>query len=544
MPAFDTFLADPSAERCWLLEIDALAIAPVTDGSQVSAAFSDAAFGEVAFSEGGSTADESGTLYYSSHGFRSQAADAPPYTWYAGRLSDDVVIERKIYGRDGIGGLTRVYADCSLLNSDGGLDTLQASYALDGRQARLLIGRPTDARSAFNLVFSGVVEVVDSADANYLRLRLSDGAAKLGVPLNSTVYAGTGALEGGSDLKGKPKPRVWGSVLNLGAPLVDSALLIYQVNDGAINDVPAVYDRGVVLTKGADYVSQADMQTNAPTAGQYRVWKAGGFYRLGSTPAGTCTADVLGDASGAGYVSTTADILQRILLLAAIDSSLVDAAALTQLNVDAPATIGIATLTESKTVEDLVEALLAGIGAYGGFSRLNLFTAAVFKSASGAPADSYTEQHVFDIRRDPLPAAVEPAVWRARVGYQHNYTMQTDLAASVTAARRAFAAEADRVEPAQDLTVKSQRLLAKEYGPTGNLYSLQADAATEALRLLNLWKTAPGFYWVRVAPIALARDLGDVINLTCSRYGFAGGKLARIVAHKVAGSVVELTVLA
>jgi hypothetical protein len=233
MPAFDTFLADPSAERCWLLEIDALSIAPVTDGSQASGAFSDAAFSEVAFSEGDSGGADSGTLYYSSHGFTSQAADMPARTWYAGRLAEDVVVERKIYGRDGIGGLTRTFADCALVNADGGLDALQTNYALDGRPARLLIGRPTDARSAFNLVFSGVVELLDQADASRMRLRLSDGIARLAVPVNSTVYAGSGGLEGGADLKGKPKPRCWGNVQNLSAPLVDSANLIYQVHDGS-----------------------------------------------------------------------------------------------------------------------------------------------------------------------------------------------------------------------------------------------------------------------------------------------------------------------
>jgi hypothetical protein len=140
------------------------------------------------------------------------------------------------------------------------------------------------------------------------------------------------ALEGGTDLAGKYKPRAWGNVQNVPPVLVDSASLIYQVNDGAISDVPAAYDRQIALVKGADYVSQSDMQTNAPAAGNYRVWKAGGFFRLGSTPAGTCTADVLGDASGAGYVNKAGDILQRVLLIAGIDSTLIDAAAFAQLN--------------------------------------------------------------------------------------------------------------------------------------------------------------------------------------------------------------------
>jgi hypothetical protein len=47
-----------------------------------------------------------------------------------------------------------------------------------------------------------------------------------------------------------------------------------------------------------------------------------------------------------------------------------------------------------------------------------------------------------------------------------------------------------------------------------------------------------------VSPKGLARDLGDVVNLTYSRFGFAAGKLARVVAHKVNAEPGELTVLA
>jgi hypothetical protein len=49
---------------------------------------------------------------------------------------------------------------------------------------------------------------------------------------------------------------------------------------------------GVALTRGADYPDQATMESTAPSAGQYRVWSAGGCFRLGSAPAGKITVDL------------------------------------------------------------------------------------------------------------------------------------------------------------------------------------------------------------------------------------------------------------
>jgi hypothetical protein len=538
---FNAFLAKVTTPRCWLLEVDVLSLAAIGDGDEQSGAYGEEAYSEAAYAEGDSS--DSSRLYFSSHGFTSQSADTPASTHYDGRIKGEIRVNRRIHGRSGVGGLTKVFGEVTLVNTDGGLDTLLADYALDGRPAKLLLGKPTDARADFGLVFSGVVQSAEVSEKEF-RLRLSDGSALLDVPVNPNTYAGLGGnLEGGTDLAGKAKPKAFGASYNIAPPLVHGALLLYQVHDGTVSDVPQVYDRGVALTKGADYSSQSDMEATAPAAGQYRVWKSGGFFRLGATPAGTVTADVLGDASSS-YVNKTADIVQRLLLLAAVDSSLLDSDSFTQLNTDASAEVGIWTGTEKKTIADAIEDLLAGVGAFGGFSRLGFYTVGVIKAPEGSPAASYTDEDVTELKREPLPAEVEPVVWRARVAWQKNYTVQEDLAASVPAARKTFAAEPERVAVREDAAVKSQRLLAREYGPTGNLYAQQNDADAEALRLLNMWKEGRGLYRVVLPPKALSRDLGDEVNITHARHGFSAGRNARVLGHELKGLKVELTVLA
>lgn len=540
--AFEDFLAEVTAKRCWLLELDAFALA---SSGAVSAAFSAAAFSQVGFSD--ASAGVTGgvqTLRFSSQGYTSHADDSPASTHYDSRLKvEDIVLERRIVGRDGIGGLTRVFGQVSIDNSDGELDNLTRDYAVDGRRVRILIGRPDDALADYGLVFSGVVSTLPTIGQQRVVLQLSDGAAKLAQPVNDNVYAGTGDTEGGADVAGQHKPVAFGEALNVAAPLVDSTRLIYQAHDGTVSDVPAVYDRGILLTQGSDYSSSADLLANAPSAGEYRVYKAGGYFRLGSTPSGTVTCNVLGDASLSGYVETTGDIVLRLLAVqAALTSSEIDPASFSRLGTDAGAPVGIWSGLEVRNVDAMVDELLAGIGAFGGFSRHGAFTVGVIKAPAGIPAQTLTEAEIVELEQLPLPGPVNPRVWRARVAYQRNYTVQGDFAAAVTAARRTFAAQPARYSTVDDSTVKSRYLLAVEFLQAG-FYQDEADSDDEADRVFDLWSGPRRLFRVLTKLLALPRDIGQVVQLEHSRYGLSLGVPGRVLGHAVRGEAVELMVL-
>jgi hypothetical protein len=410
-----------------------------------------------------------------------------------------------------------------------------------------MTGSEGDALADFGVVFTGVLQnaTVDEAE---MQIRLSDGSAKLRRLVNEATYTGAGALEGGDDLAGKNKPVALGKVFNVPPPLVDSAKLIYQVHNGQINDVPAAYDRGIVLTKGADYASEADLNATAPGAGLYRVYKAGGYFRLGSTPAGTVASDVEGDASGSGYASATADLVQRILSQrAGLNNSEIDPTSIGQLAADQPAVVGLWAGTGPMTCAEAVDSLLYGIGAFGGFSRQGTFTVGRVADPSGV-----TESGTFSsidilkpgVVREPLPAPVEPIVWRVGVGWQRNHTVQTDLAAAVTAARRTFCAEALRVSSAEDSALQSRHLLAQGFGPVEAHFALEADADAERDRLFALWGVKRSVFRVPLKLNALVRDLGEVVRFEdYPRQGFSAGVSARVLGHRVEGSRVELRVL-
>jgi hypothetical protein len=540
LPEVGDFLDLPNAERCWLLEIQAFPLAPIVVAD--SAVYAGVSYGELAYAEGDGGAEGSlATLYFSDRGYTSHPTDTPESLWYEGRLMAGFRVERRIIGRDGIGGITRVASDGALVNDDGGLDTLRRDYSIEGRSARFYVGRPTDARADFILVASGIIERVWT-DLSSMRINFSDGVARLDRMVNQVTYSGSGVTEGGADLKGKYKPKCYGDAENVSPPLVNNSLLIYQVNDGSVNDVTAVYDRGISLTKGSDYTSLTDMETNAPSAGNYRVWKAGGYFRLGSTPAGTVTADVEGDDAG-GYITKTAEIVERILESQALFSAAeINETSFAQMNVDASAEVGIWIGTEGQTIEAVINSLLIGAGAFGGFSRLGEFTVGVVYAPPSLAVASFTEEDIFEIERLPLPSSIEPIIWRAQVAYQRNYTVQSDLAAGVTAARRSYATESQRTETLEDASVSSRYILAKEYAAE-SFYRDQADAVIEASRLIGLWGAPRSIFRVVVPIRAIARDLGEVVNIKHPRHGLTNGVYARIIGHAIAGQMIELTVL-
>lgn len=532
--AFQAFLDEITSNRVWLLEVDGLSLA---SSGALGDVYSGMAFADLGFTDA-SAGFTGGVLsqLFASEGYITKGADLPAYTPYSARLdAARLQVERSTSGRSGIGGLVRVSASVPVVNADGALDRLLEAFAMDGRGVRIRVGRRDAALSSFGLVFTGVVADEPEIGFGQVLFRFSDGAAKLDVPLNQNVYGGTGGLDGGADLAGKPKPVCLGHVFNVPAPLVDSANLIYQVHDGAISDVPNVYDRGIALVRVA----------GAPAPGQYQPNVAQGTFKLGATPAGTVTADVLGDASLTGYINRTGDIILRVLVQrAALSSSEIDPTSFTNFNSQAPAEVGIWRGAEEASVADVVDELLANVGAWGGFSRYGAFGLGVVAAPAGTAAAAYTEREIRSITRLPRPEPVAPAVFRATVPYQRNYTVQSDLAAAVPIARTSFAAQAVRISKAEDLSIRSRHLLAVEYQQGTGLFAVQADSDTEAQRRFTLWSGRAAMFDVELPIGALTRDPGNVITLRHRRMGFSTAKDVRVLGTKLRGSAVTLTVLA
>ncbi|MCZ8148182.1 MAG: hypothetical protein O9325_10085, partial [Roseomonas sp.] len=116
------------------------------------------------------------------------------------------------------------------------------------------------------LVFAGTVAAVDRTERQRARIALADATDRLNTPLQPILYGGTGGLEGGADLKGKPKPVALGRVFNAAPVFLGNldlgagALPTWQSSWRAVQAHDAVRIRGVAQT----------LVAGTPTVGQAR----------------------------------------------------------------------------------------------------------------------------------------------------------------------------------------------------------------------------------------------------------------------------------
>lgn len=253
------------------------------------------------------TEAQTDTLRYATAAYMTWPSDTPAKTQYEARVMNPGLLRSELPSGF-VGAVTSSYGEIVLNNSDGALGDL-AYYGLDGQPFRLLAGHDELDYGGFNEVLVGTMQQA-TVDRTQVRIRLAGRDAALDRPLLSARYLGNNVLpaglEGNAEMADKLKPLLVGRVYGLQPPCVNTARYIYQVTCGTVANampllgVDRVWDAGVALTRGAAYSSQVDMETNAPAAGQYREWLAGGCFRIGTAPAGvvTCDADARRFATG------------------------------------------------------------------------------------------------------------------------------------------------------------------------------------------------------------------------------------------------------
>lgn len=447
--------------------------------------------------------------------------------------------------------------------SAGPLDALM-DYAWFGRYAQVFwISDGTWANRA--LIAQGMLQQpvatlqVDTGFQSNLTFPVRDPRDVLSVPVQPTKYLGNNAagagVEGESDIKGKPKPIMYGVVSNIPGIRVNQQKLIYQLADKAVA-VLCARDGAAGLTAGVLRANVASLQANIPAPGTYDYCAGadGTYVRLGSTPVATVTFD-----AAEGTLSsdrTHAQLWKRIRLERCGNLiGILDAASIAALDVLDANEVGWWFPDEANQI-DLINSVLTSCSGYEIQALTGIWSIAKLLAPSGATAIdlclvrsisaaamTVKNRAILSIGRarpDFAPDGAPP--YRVNVNWGQNYTVmaETDFVGVAPQRLRDKFGQQWRTETATNLAIWNPTTLV---GPWPNAPELTVNtgyqpgvdgltcpqAATEATRLVALYSALKAQYLVGFLSEVTDSILpGAVVSLTHPQ-GLAAGPLFRVL---------------
>lgn len=495
--------------------------------------------------------DAAGTtsnFYISDNTFVTSPTDTPANTAFEPCIINPGSIGIHLYSDGRTGGASKLESgEIVLANAGGALDAW-INYSFDGRPITIRSGTTGAYPASYPAVFVGTIESVEATWSRIV-IRLRDKQWKYRLPVLTTTYAGNNSppngLEGtASDLKGKVKPKVYGKVMNVSAPCVNTSKLTYQVNTGVVASIDAVYDNGVALTPGVNYATSALLQAATPGASTFDTCLAEGYFRLGTSPVGEITADVTQGAAASNR--TVAQIIKQLSTDAGVSGSEISSSDVTALDALNSDVVGIWIDDASTTFSSAMDSIAASIGAWYGFDSTGVLRMGQLTAPSGTPVATLYDYDVYESIERRAAKDTGVPIWSAKVNHSRIWTVQpSGIATSVTAARRAYLAEEYRSEIATDAAIKTQWLQATALEVDGLLTSA-ANAATEAARQLAMFKVRRDIYDVQITLstfTAYSLKLMDVVEIEINRFGMSSGKSFRLIgiAYNLETSTVSLS---
>ena len=473
---------------------------------------------------GGINAGQVTLPYADRHWVGAPTDTVKPNEYYEGRVEVPLIMERQMHidpARPRR--VQRQFGSIRIANGDGALDSIVRSYAIDGRQVRVLFGPYGGAYSDFVCIADTLGLAWEGSDET-VSVTLRDQSYSLDKPLQTTLYGGTGGADGTAEIEGKPKPLTYGKVRNITPVLIDPSNLIWQVHDGTIGAVLDVYDQGAALTDSLTDVSgYTNLVSESVSAGEFATALDVGMFKAGSSPSGLVTCDIEGDADPT-YENTLDQIALRVLKnRAGLSLALIREDTFAGAGAIAGEMGFYLSVNDTPSTGQVMDAILASIGGWWGAARDGRIRAGRLSDPAARSVNLYLDQYT--VLKLEQETGITPT-WRFRVGYQRNWTIQRgeDLAAAVSDARRQFLIEPFQVVSSSDGTVKTRHLEALDQGPIPTLYDNAADAQTLADHFKGLHSLDRRIFRATVKRLAYRVDLQSVVRLIWPRFGLNGGQ--------------------
>jgi len=372
------------------------------------------------------------------------------------------------------------------------------------------------------------------------------------VPDTTSVYKIYNNSNGEDRLKDKIKPLCYGEVAHIEPIEIDPSNRVFQVHNGAIGDVTAVYAGGSQIgsCSSGSYTNAFDCEADGYTwsvpAGVSGFTKdlANGKFTIGSSVGGgssadyVITADVKGsaetDSFNSGYVSHLGDLIKRIVLtkggLIATD---IDASSFTEFDT-ATTTIQYGDLgyyiPEGGNILNVLDELISSLGAFYTFDRAGKLVVGVLTEPSVTAKETFTDIELISISRRSVGI---PSVSQT-VGTRKQWKVfsEGDMAGAVLSDEpyRNRLENEFVDESYEDLTVKTKHLLAEEAEKVDTYLTCNCLGYEEAKRKQTLYGVERDLFKIKVKTQPFMLELNDTIQIKLDRYGLDNGKNMRIVS--------------
>lgn len=502
--------------------------------------------------------EETINLTASDVGFRTDGTPSTPYPPF---LASGLTLDARIPLSPAQVGIVWGWGGISLINANGRYNGLPNEWNVEGRPVVIKYGVKSwdDERGLFvdpletdlEIIFVGVASGWVLSEFA-LDIRLRDASFLLEKPLQTSLYAGTGTYEGDVELAGTPKPLVIGKAFNVPLTLIDRANRIYQYHAGP-GSVVALFE-GAAETITFQAPDTNDLYTGTTTSGNYRTDNSRGLIQLGAAPAdgAALTANVIGQFPVAGAQLIWANIARYVMTeIMAISTDYVDVGSFTDAATAYPYDSGWYFGPEDRVAAvTALGRIMSSAGAQivpGSDGRLRCLVLEAVQE-DDVPTFALGTADIIRMTPRPLSLDVSLAVWRVRVAYQHNYTVQaaTGILGAATEAQRQFAQSADRFSTWADASIAVAYAQAVDMPAFGGGLSDAADATTVATRVGALFGTRRWLFDCEVTlPANREREFGEAGVITYPTFATQAGARARIVGRSFdAGTMtMMLTVL-
>lgn len=444
------------------------------------------------------------------------------------------------------GGISASYGDLEIINADGSYDSWLDStqYIWVNRSIKLYYGDASwvldtknNIATEFQLIFDGLIEDIDSKNRDSINIKVRDKMERLNYPVTEAKFPDNyGVWSAASANTNATLGIVFGEVHNITPLQIDPSTLEYLVSSVAIKEILEIRDNGVpvhstITTPG---ITGAEVAAN--------VTLGGTSYKLFRPLVGSSTVSVQGvnetiDLNTGATVPTTfspyiASLVAYIVsktghaTLRLNSTTEIDLPNFNTFNTANQKPVGIY-INDNTSVISACQSLASSLGAQIYFNREGKLRIIQLGVYTNDPLIYITDS---DIIHHSLQISGKTEVQAAvSINYCKNWTVQSGLETGIPQEHKDMFAKDWLLYTVDNPAVKTTYKLTADPTAKNTMLLTEADATTEANRLLAYYEVPRTVYSFTGTPRMQLLKLGQQVNITHNRFGL-NGKVGQVIS--------------